>query len=75
MLVAVGPHGSTTPRAALGKLKVDCVVMGECEATLLRLANGETETSPGPATARKAPSRQWRPAGRDICRSAPVAMA
>jgi hypothetical protein len=40
-LVAVGPHGSTTPRAALGKLQVDCVVMGECEATLLRLANGE----------------------------------
>jgi len=41
MLVAVGPHGSTTPRAALAKLKVDCVVMGECEATLLRLAIGE----------------------------------
>jgi B12-binding domain/radical SAM domain protein of rhizo-twelve system len=42
MLVAVGPHGSTTPRAVLRKLQVDCVVMGECEATLLRLANGET---------------------------------
>lgn len=41
MLVAVGPHGSSTPRAALGKLQVDCVVMGECETTLLRLANGE----------------------------------
>jgi len=43
MLVAVGPHGSTTPRAALGKLQVDFVVMGECEATLLRLANGERD--------------------------------
>jgi anaerobic magnesium-protoporphyrin IX monomethyl ester cyclase len=45
MLVAVGPHGSTTPRAALAKLGVDCVVMGECETTLLRLANGEREIS------------------------------
>src|SRR3954464_1835325 len=43
MLVAVGPHGSTTPRAALSKLKVDYVVMGECEKTLLRLANGERD--------------------------------
>jgi B12-binding domain/radical SAM domain protein of rhizo-twelve system len=42
-LVAVGPHGSTTPRAALRKLHADIVVMGECEETLLRLANGETE--------------------------------
>jgi anaerobic magnesium-protoporphyrin IX monomethyl ester cyclase len=43
LLVAVGPHGSTTPRAALRKLGVDVVVMGECETTLLRLANGETD--------------------------------
>jgi hypothetical protein len=40
-LVAVGPHGSTTPRTALRKLGVDLVVMGECEQSLLRLANGE----------------------------------
>lgn len=40
-LVAVGPHGSTTPRTALKKLGVDIVVMGECEHSLLRLANGE----------------------------------
>src|SRR4051812_15125400 len=45
MLVAVGPHGSTTPRAALAKLQVDCVVMGECEATLLRLANDEKQVA------------------------------
>jgi anaerobic magnesium-protoporphyrin IX monomethyl ester cyclase len=42
-LVAVGPHGSTTPRAALRKLPVDFVVMGECEQTVLRLANGERD--------------------------------
>ncbi|MBV8926347.1 MAG: TIGR04295 family B12-binding domain-containing radical SAM protein [Bradyrhizobium sp.] len=40
VLVAVGPHGSTTPRAALKKLAVDFVVMGECEHALLRLADG-----------------------------------
>ena len=43
ILVAVGPHGSTTPRAALKKLAVDIVVMGECEQALLRLANGERD--------------------------------
>jgi anaerobic magnesium-protoporphyrin IX monomethyl ester cyclase len=41
VLVAVGPHGSTTPRATLRKLRVDIVVMGECEQTLVRVANGE----------------------------------
>src|SRR5689334_19634150 len=43
LLVAVGPHGSTTPRAAMRKLGVDIVVMGECEESLLRLANADTE--------------------------------
>jgi hypothetical protein len=43
VLAAVGPHGSTTPRAALKKLAVDFVVMGECEHSLLRLANGERD--------------------------------
>jgi B12-binding domain/radical SAM domain protein of rhizo-twelve system len=43
MLVAVGPHGSTTPRAALNKLRVDVVAMGECEITLVRLANGDKD--------------------------------
>jgi len=42
-LVAVGPHGSTTPRATIKKLGVDIVVMGECEHSLLRLANGERD--------------------------------
>ncbi|HEX2215240.1 MAG TPA: TIGR04295 family B12-binding domain-containing radical SAM protein [Xanthobacteraceae bacterium] len=43
LLVAVGPHGSTTPRTALRKLGADIVVMGECEEVLLRLASGERE--------------------------------
>jgi anaerobic magnesium-protoporphyrin IX monomethyl ester cyclase len=36
--VAVGPHGSTTPRTTLRKLGVDAVVLGECEEILVRLA-------------------------------------
>jgi anaerobic magnesium-protoporphyrin IX monomethyl ester cyclase len=36
-LVGVGPHASTTPRAALRKLGVDVVVLGECEEILPRL--------------------------------------
>jgi len=43
ILIAVGPHGSTVPKAALRKLGTDIVVMGECEASLLRLANGERD--------------------------------
>ena len=43
LLVAVGPHGSTTPRTALRKLGVDIVVMGECEEVLLRIAGGEED--------------------------------
>jgi B12-binding domain/radical SAM domain protein of rhizo-twelve system len=50
LLVAVGPHGSTTPRAALRKLGVDIVLMGECEESLLRLAAGE-RAFPGTAFA------------------------
>jgi B12-binding domain/radical SAM domain protein of rhizo-twelve system len=45
ILVAVGPHGSTTPRAVMRKLPVDIVVMGECEHTVTRLANGERDLS------------------------------
>jgi anaerobic magnesium-protoporphyrin IX monomethyl ester cyclase len=39
-LIAVGPHGSTTPRTALKKLGADLVIMGECEETLQRIAAG-----------------------------------
>jgi anaerobic magnesium-protoporphyrin IX monomethyl ester cyclase len=44
-LVAVGPHGSATPRAVLHKLGVDLVVMGECEEVLLQLAGGERDVA------------------------------
>jgi anaerobic magnesium-protoporphyrin IX monomethyl ester cyclase len=36
-LVAIGPHGSTTPRATLRKLGVDVVVLGEAEEILPQL--------------------------------------
>lgn len=45
--VAVGPHSSTTPRAALRKLGCDVAVMGECEETLVRVANGDLRTLTG----------------------------
>lgn len=38
LIVAVGPHASTTPRATLRKLAIDAVVMGECEEVVVRLA-------------------------------------
>ena len=38
-LVVVGPHVSTTPRAALRKLGADVGVLGECEEILPRLAD------------------------------------
>jgi B12-binding domain/radical SAM domain protein of rhizo-twelve system len=41
-LVAIGPHGSVTPRTTRRKLGVDAVVVGECEEALVDLA----DTSP-----------------------------
>ncbi|HZT89205.1 MAG TPA: TIGR04295 family B12-binding domain-containing radical SAM protein [Stellaceae bacterium] len=38
--VAVGPHTSTTPAAAIRKLAVDVAVIGECEEALVELADG-----------------------------------
>ncbi len=38
--VAIGPHGSATPAAALRKLGVDVVVMGECEEVVAALGQG-----------------------------------
>ncbi|HYO84770.1 MAG TPA: TIGR04295 family B12-binding domain-containing radical SAM protein [Bryobacteraceae bacterium] len=45
-LVGVGPHCSTTPRAALRKLGADVVIMGECEEVLPKLA-GDWKTIMG----------------------------
>ena len=38
--VAVGPHGSATPQAALRKLGCDLLVRGESEDAVVELANG-----------------------------------
>jgi B12-binding domain/radical SAM domain protein of rhizo-twelve system len=40
--VLVGPHASTTPRAALWKVGGDIAVLGECEEVLVRLGNSLT---------------------------------
>jgi anaerobic magnesium-protoporphyrin IX monomethyl ester cyclase len=47
LLVAVGPHASVTPRAALAKLSVDYVVMCECEEVLARFADTERDEIDG----------------------------
>ncbi len=51
LTIAVGPHGSATPGAALRKLGVDAVVMGECEEVVAALAaGGRPGVVPGTAT-------------------------
>ena len=47
--VVVGPHVSTSPRAALAKLPADIGVMGECEETLVKIAAGAQDL-PGTVT-------------------------
>jgi B12-binding domain/radical SAM domain protein of rhizo-twelve system len=50
MTVAVGPHGSATPRATLSKLDVDVVLRGECEELIATLADaGSPGSLPGAA--------------------------
>jgi anaerobic magnesium-protoporphyrin IX monomethyl ester cyclase len=39
MIVAVGPHGSSSPASALRKLGADIVLRGECEEAILLLAD------------------------------------
>ncbi len=39
-VVAVGPHGSSTPGPVLRKLGCDALVLGECEEALVELADG-----------------------------------
>ncbi|XXX76826.1 TIGR04295 family B12-binding domain-containing radical SAM protein [Sorangium sp. So ce134] len=67
LLVAVGPHGSATPRAALRKLGVDVVVLGECEEILVLLA-GATESRFW-----RIPSIAYRRNGVDHVQGAPYA--
>ena len=51
VLVAVGPHGSSTPAATLHKLGADVVLRGECEEAVQALADaqGAPATVPGAA--------------------------
>jgi anaerobic magnesium-protoporphyrin IX monomethyl ester cyclase len=51
--VAVGPHGSVTPAAALRKLGVDAVVRGECEEVILEMADSENWSSIGSLAIRR----------------------
>lgn len=76
-IVAVGPHGSTTPRATLRKLGADAVVLGECESVLPELAerawdsvqsiawmrDGEVRVQGGPRATDLAslPALRWPP--------------
>jgi anaerobic magnesium-protoporphyrin IX monomethyl ester cyclase len=45
--VAIGPHGSATPAATLGKLDCDVVLRGEPDQTLARLATEPWSQVPG----------------------------
>src|SRR6185369_6802849 len=47
--VVIGPHSSVTPKTTLRKLKADIAVRGECEETVLSLAENPAELVPGVA--------------------------
>ena len=50
-VVAIGPHGSSTPRATLRKLGADVVLRGESEEAIVALTNAWPRTDvPGAAT-------------------------
>lgn len=51
--VAVGPHGSVTPRSTIQKLGADIVVRGECEEAVHALAQASPEDVSGIAFRRK----------------------
>jgi B12-binding domain/radical SAM domain protein of rhizo-twelve system len=53
VVIAVGPHGSTTPATTLEKLGADLVVLGECEEVIAALARTPLDAwseVPGTAT-------------------------
>lgn len=47
--IAVGPHSSTTPRAAMAKLNVDMAILGECEEALVEIGRGKRHGLTGTA--------------------------
>ncbi len=66
-LVAVGPHGSATPGAALRKLGVEAVVLGEAESVVLALAEA------GPAQWGRVTSLARREEGKTVVQGRPAA--
>jgi B12-binding domain/radical SAM domain protein of rhizo-twelve system len=44
-IIAVGPHGSTTPRTTLRKLGADALILGECEEILPQLIKPWSQVS------------------------------
>ncbi|HEX5957223.1 MAG TPA: TIGR04295 family B12-binding domain-containing radical SAM protein [Hyphomicrobiaceae bacterium] len=64
--VAVGPHGSATPRTTLRKLDADIVVCGECEDAIVELTERPPRSVPGVA---------FREAGNIIVTGPPRAVA
>lgn len=65
-LVVVGPHASTTPGAALRKLRADAVVLGECEEVLCSLAGDWNAEHPSVLKATESPSSRKRPHSSDM---------
>jgi B12-binding domain/radical SAM domain protein of rhizo-twelve system len=65
--VAIGPHASTTPRAALDKLGADIAIMGEAEEILVMLAQTPRDTW------NKVPSVSYRRDGEIVVQGAPHA--
>lgn len=63
--IAVGPHGSVTPRSTLQKLDVDIVVRGECEEVVAQIA--ATEELSGVS------SIAYRSHGEIVCQGSPAA--
>src|SRR3546814_3566280 len=53
--VAIGPHGSATPRAALQNLGCDALVLGEAEEAIVELADSRCAPICRPASCRPEP--------------------
>ena len=66
----MGPHGSTTPRAALRKLDADVIVIGECEETLCGWPTANAGSCPALPTETTTRSSERRPSGRALHRCA-----
>jgi B12-binding domain/radical SAM domain protein of rhizo-twelve system len=66
-IVAIGPHGSTTPRSTLDKLGLDAVILGEAEEILVMLADAARGCWD------RIPSLCWRRDGEIVVQGGPHA--